>query len=408
MSDRLRMTAVAAVVAVVHLVGALPAQIHWAEAAGTLSSWEALRRATVSPVWRVNEQTGVAGWLLEGLWLALFLTVLLSVTRTLVARMGPPLRSGARQAVVLPLVAPVAAMLALLISRLPDFLLDQEPAGLWQRAVNYDPELPRLLEDTYVTAPHALLLGAAAAATGLMCALPARMRSAGFPRSSRRRVLLLLSGLRGPLRTLWPRIGETVLATATATACERLLALPAVSGAAARVLDPLCQVSCGDAVASTVLPRPDTSSSPTTVQALVTVVHLEPMGHFWFTCAFALTFFVLRAHPSFRAAPLRPATLFVLFWTAYAAGRLGSHLYLTASLISMSVPQGAVPGKLIRSLLLTPEPLRDALFGAPGTAALVTAAVTLIRVVRHRSAARHRSPLPTPSAEQNEGVAPKP
>ncbi|MFE0654481.1 hypothetical protein ACFVZH_38725 [Streptomyces sp. NPDC059534] len=353
MSGRLRMTAVAAVVAVVHLVGVLPAQIHWAETAESFSSWEALRTPTVSPVWRFNERTGIEGWLLEGVWLALFLTILLSVTHTFIARMGPTSHSGARRAVVLPLVAPVAAMLALLISRLPDFLRVQEPEGHWQRIlVDQGPELPRLLEDAYDTAPHALLLGTAAAATGLLCAVPARMRSAGFPRSAKRRVLLLLSVLRGPLRTLWPRIGETVLATATATACERLLTVPAFHESSARVLDSLCQVNCGDAVASTVLPRPDTSTTPTTVQELVNAVHVEPMGHLWFTCAFAITFFMLRAHPAFRARPLRPTTLFVLFWAAYEAGRLGSDLYTTEYRLSMWVPQGALQGELFQSLLL--------------------------------------------------------
>ncbi|MFI6418232.1 hypothetical protein ACIBG6_12630 [Streptomyces sp. NPDC050842] len=377
----------AAVVAVVHLAGVLPAQIHWAETAESFSPWEALRTPTVSPVWQFNERTGIAGWLLEGVWLALFLTLLLSLTHALIARMGPPLQSGARRAVVLPLVAPVAAMLALLISGLPDFLRAQEPKGHWQRIVgNRGPELSRLLEDAYATAPHALLLGTAAAATGLLCALPARMRSAGFPRSAKRRVLLLLSVLRGPLRTLWPRIGETVLATATATACERLLTLPAFHESSARALDSLCQVRCGGSVASTVLPRSDTSSPPITVQQLVQAVHIEPMGHLWFTCTFAVTFFILRAHPAFRARPLRPATLFVLFWAAYVVGRLDSHLYSTEYLLSMSVPQGALQGELFHSLLLEPEPLRDALFGAPGSAALVAAALTLIRVVRHRAA----------------------
>ncbi|MCX4679254.1 hypothetical protein OG413_28830 [Streptomyces sp. NBC_01433] len=356
-------------------------------------------------MWRFNEQTGVVGRLLEGLWLALFLTVLLSVTRALVARMGPPLRSGTREAVVLPLVAPGAGMLALLISRLPDLLRDRPPEGLWQSIVRYQgPELPRLLEDAYTAAPHALLLGTAAAATWLVWALPARMRSARFPRSARRRALVLLSKLRGPLRTLWPRIGETVLITTTATVFERLLVMPAPAEAIGRALDHLCQQGCGTAV----LPSPEDSAPPTTVQELLTVVHIEPEGHFWFTCAFALMFFVLRAHPAFRAGPLRPATLFVLFWIAYTAGRLVSHLYVTASLFSMWVPRGAAPGRAVRSLLLVPEPLREALYGAPVIAALVTAGVMLIRAVRHRSAARHRSPLPTDSVERNEGVARKP
>ncbi|MFD8440879.1 hypothetical protein ACFV2I_38315 [Streptomyces microflavus] len=398
------MTVVAAVIALVHLSGVLPAQIHWAETRQSLSSWEALRMATVSPVWRFNEQTGIRGWLLEGLWLALFLTVLLSVTHSLVARMGPPLRSQARQVAVLPLVAPAAAMLALLISRLLDFLRDQQPDGHWQRIQGYQgPELPRFLEDAYTTAPHALLLGIAAAATCLACAVPARMRSAGFPRSARRRALLLLSVLRGPLRTLWQRIGETVLAAAAATAFERLLALPTFAEAARRAFDHLCQANCGYAVGSAVLPLSDAGNAPpTTVQELIKTVHIEPVGHFWFTCVFALTFFVLRAHPAFRAKSLRPVTLFVLFWASYTAGRLGSHLYVTASLFSTWVPQGAVPGKLLRSLLLEPEPLRDALFGGPVTAALVTAAVMLIKAVRHRSVAQHRSPLRT---QENE-VAP--
>ncbi|MBM7442418.1 hypothetical protein [Streptomyces sp. HB132] len=388
----------AAAVAVVHLAGVLPAQIHWAEAAGSPSSWEALRMATVSPVWRFNEQTGVAGFLLEGLWLALFLAVLLSATRALAARMGPPLRPGARQAVILLLAAPAAAGVALLISRFPDFLHDQEPDGLWQRIMRYEgPQLPRLLEDACTIAPHALLLGTAAAVTWQACAVPARMRSAGIPRSVRRRALFLVSVLRGPLRTLWPRIGETVLATAAATAFERLLALPALGTPARVAFEGLCPSNCGDGVASAVLPLPDTGGQPTTVQELIMVVHIEPLGHVWFTCAFAVTFFVFRALPAFRARPLRPATLFVLFWLSYAAGRLCRHLYVTVWSFGMEAPP--VPAEVLRSLLLEPEPLRDALFSAPATAASATAVVALIAVVHRRSVPRRPAPIPEHPAD---------
>ncbi|WP_405743805.1 hypothetical protein OG422_18820 [Streptomyces sp. NBC_01525] len=390
-------------VALVHLTGALPFQIDWAGRTGAdaapESALDALRLLTVSPVRRFSTATGPAALGLEALWTVCFLFLLTAATRALAARTTLPPRdpeSAVTRAyahiAAWPVLAPAAHLPALALTRLPELSFDPTLRGNTAYT---------LFLDVRAGLGHTVLLGLIggfAAATALLAFDPDIAENAPptGPRDQLRR-------FRGPLSTLWPRIGATLLATAAGALVLDLVA----NGLPGHVLDPVARFWCAPSEIAQVcgddlvrLSGLDLPEFPGGEPLLVRFSRL----YAWqaFVLLFAVTHFAVA---SLTHALPRPARAALAAWCGYTAGAIGFGAVARAVSALWESPTRSLTLDQILGLLLPPTGLNHALYTAP-FAALLCAALTRVRFRRRKEPeAADEAPAETDAARELEAAA---
>ncbi|MFJ8751943.1 hypothetical protein ACIREO_21820 [Streptomyces sp. NPDC102441] len=375
----------------VHALGVLPAQIRWAEThvspkraeglpGGTLEPLEALRLLTVSPVWRLGEAAGGEALLTEAVWTSLFALFLLAASTVFTGRTDLGVYRTLRACVPLVVLAPLAGLAALMVTRLPLFLREQpqlESSKFSSPVHGYTP-LTETLQDAYQIAPHTALLGLSAAVV-LLAVKGTRWCTSAHAPGARRATLLLLALLRGPVRTVWRRIGETVLVTGTATTALHLLTSPDLAKAVRPLLDGRCSSRfCANELTQALLrPRPRLFPHSEGVEIL-TETFLRPWAYECFALLFALTFFGLRSLPGLRTRPMRARALFLLCLAGFISGSVAAN---TSLLLYTDALFGAEPLHTFSGLLLHSPGMHDALYAGPATAFVTTAGASALRAL---------------------------
>lgn len=392
-------------VILVHALGVLPAQIRWADthvpptqaeglAGSTAEPLDALRLLTVSPVWRLGEAAGIEALLTEAVWTGLFTLLLLAASTVFTGRTDRGAYRTLRASVPLVVLAPLAGLAALLVTRLPLFLREQpqlESSKKFSSPVHAHPPLAEVLRDAYQIAPHTVLLGLSAAGV-LLAVKGARWCTSAHAPGARRAALLLLALLRGPARTVWRRIGETVLVTGTATTALHLLTSPDLAKAVRPLLDGRCSGFCANELTAALLrPRPRLRPYSEDVE-IITETFLRPWAYECFALLFALTFFVLRSLPGLRTRPMPARVLFLLCLAGFIAGSVAAN---TSLLLYTDTLFGAEPRHTFPGLILHSPGMHDALYAGPATALVTTAGVSALRALARAPGRLHnRRPEP--------------
>ncbi|MFI5868255.1 hypothetical protein [Streptomyces sp. NPDC051546] len=380
-------------VILVHSVGALPAQIGWADShvppttleglqGNTLEPLVALRLLTVSPMWRLGEAAGTEALRAEAVWTCLFTLVLLAASTMFTGRPGRASYRTLRACVPLVVLAPLAGLAALLVTRIPLFLGEQprlESSSKFSSPVHGDTPLTEVLQDAYQIAPHSVLLGLSAAGV-LLAVKGIRWCASPHVPGVRRAVLLLLALLRGPADTVWRRIGETILVAGTATTALHLLTSPDLAKAARPLLDGYCSGFCDNDIARALL-RPRTRLRPySDAVTIITETFLRPWAYECFALLFALTFFVLRSLPGFRTRPIRARVLFLVCLGSFTVGSVAANTWLV---LYSDAAFGTKPLHTFAGLILYSPGLHDALYAGPATALVTTVGVCVLRSLAH-------------------------
>ncbi|WP_053202237.1 hypothetical protein [Jiangella muralis] len=349
------------------VVAALPAQVGWAERLGAPERFgDRLRFLTVSPTLLFGERSGPPAYLLELLWAALFLTLLLAAAWRLATAVAD---DWTRPFVLLPaltVLAPVANLAALLVVH---------AGGLTTDATGRGAALARLLTDAQNASAHVMLVGLAG---GLAVLLTHAERlwprgDDGTPLVNRETALTVL---RGPLPTLWRRIGVALLAAA--------LAVPAMSVAGdvvAAVAEPVARLWCaGSPPGNACVPALTglAGAEPVQLSHLLLDPGRERLLRIYTVQVFLLVFAV--AYFQLHAQPLRhrPATTLLVVWFAYTAAVVAREGVVDASLDIADEP--GLPGLL--GLLLPPGGLASTLLAAPAVAVTFAAGHALVTRLR--------------------------
>lgn len=294
---------------------------------------------------------------------------------------------------VLPTLAPLAHLIALLLTRIPQ-LVSYSTGG---------DALSATIEQAHEGTQHALLLGAAA---GFTAALAGRwaVRGPGTATTSRRRLLLHAAAVaRGPAGSIGRRIGS---AMTTGLMCCLLLTMldsqPA-QDAVRHLAAPWCTGSqlpsmCADQIAGVVL-KGLPHRANTTATTLWNVYPLILL-YAYLTCfsGALLVDYVLRTLAGLRARRSTLPLLFVRTWAAYLVGATLYGTVLEAAITLWTTPWGgrahglAARESLVFTNFLYSPGLYHSLLAAPAAAALTALAALLIR---HATPRRAR---PTPTA----------
>ncbi|MGI5470314.1 hypothetical protein [Streptomyces sp. CA-132043] len=376
-------------VLLLHLLGALPQQVDWADRSTGDRPLSALRLLTVSPTLRFTEATGATAVLQEALWTVLFLALLGSAATGLAAR-----TTGRTKAmtcgVAFTVFAPLAHLLALACLRLP--ALSSDPALRGEAAL-------QLLQDAQAGAGHAVFLGLLGGQVGYTVSM-----LGAAPKESelalRDQFHAGIGRFRAGLYTLWPRIGGTLLATAGGALVLAVL----LSDAPGRMLEPLVRFWCApgelpeqcgiwlrEQVANTDGMAAQAGESPR--ERAFMLLYAWQM----FLVGYAVTHLFVSVT---TAGLARVPRVLLSVWAAYTVGAIG----FVGGLAAGAPPEeGAATDPLVRQLmlLLPPPGLEHALYGAPVAAAVCAVAVWAgSRLVR-----RGTRPAPAPL---DPGPAPAP
>ncbi|MFF7179956.1 hypothetical protein [Streptomyces sp. NPDC008121] len=362
-------------------LSALPAQIDWADRAGRMEwdgNWDAgarFRSLTVSPTMLHGGRTGWEAVLHEALWALVFAGALVWGARWLTVRAARPPARAVLFCAALTVLAPFANMVTLYALGLPDLLA--QPALRHERLVE-------LLWDAQRGSAHAMLLGASGSAAAYLAWKPETNglsdMGSGHP------VTVLLRLLRGPLPTVWRRIGLSA-----AMACGAVVLLFLLSSETARRLlsvstgllcPPGAGRSCADGLAGSALPRLPDNSLPRVSPVLFSYIRLYAVQCFLLT--FASSVFFLRSFESVRNGP---AATLLTGWIAYV---VGAFAYAATAEVGLRAGEG-LPVTLgdVHELLLPPGSLPHTLLAAP----LVGGALALCSTVAGRIRRRRVAPV---------------
>ncbi|TDD98077.1 hypothetical protein [Jiangella asiatica] len=347
------------------MVGALPAQVTWADALGSPEALgDRLRFQTVSQTLLYADRSGWPAYLVEALWAAVFVGVLLAAVWLLAVVTADEWTRPVVVAVALPLFAPLANVVALVVTNVGDLAFDTE------RGEN----LLQVMADAQNAAGHVMLVAfAGALVVGVVHADRLWERGPDGEVVVSRRTLLLL--LRGPMDTLWPRIGVAVVA-----ALAGYVAMRVAPELLSRGFEPVARLWClgerGEAgcVRSLVGTVGD---GPPDLAALVL-----DSGRRWFLRLYALQVFLLvfaLAWFQLRTQPLRtgPATTLLAAWLAYTLAVVTHVGVLDAGLGAQDQPGPAG----VLGLLVPPSGLASTVFTAPVVAAGFAAVHAAARAV---------------------------
>ncbi len=351
------------------VVAALPAQIDWADRLGRPELFgDRLRFLTVSPTLLYTERSGWPAYLTELLWATLFLGLLVVACWRLATAIADDWTRPMVVALALPVLAPLANLVALLLVN---------TGGLTTDAAGRGERLERILLDAQQASGHVVLVGLAGAVAVLVThgdRLWTR-DAVGTPRVTRETFLTLL---RGPMPTLWRRIGMAVLAAAVAYP-----AMLVAGDVLAAGFEPIARVWCsgappGDGCAGALtFPVGATPTQPGDVvfdegRALLLRIYAIQV----FLLIFALAYFQVHTQP---VRP-RPATTLLAVSYAFTLAVVAHEGVVDASIGVADEP--GLPGVL--GLLLPPDGLTATLLAAPAVAAGFAAVHAVATRLRQR------------------------
>lgn len=393
--------------ALAEVVSALPAQIRWADGLGTgafdADTLTRLRQLAVSPTLLYGERVGLAAVAHEILWTAVFLGLLMSAACAVARRAADvPIRPAAFCLALLTF-APVANLLALLVLAFPE--LASEPV---LRGAHFT----EILRDTQDGSAHVIFLALAGACAGVAVSLRAPTKSdeggevskgaegSARHKGVREQLLDHLLELRGPERTLWRRIGATIMVTCGAGILLMTLSSGLPSAVLTLISDALCRDSgtlrsCSDELASLMtgpLPHNDDPRVTSAYFGYASIYALQS-----FALSFAALFFLVRAQPGMRSGP---ATTLLVGWSAYTVGAISYVALLELGLAFGQTPDLARSDllELVSQLLVPPGALSHTLLAAPLTAgALALCSWTRVRLKEIRG---HRTEAAEPADTQ--------
>ncbi|GHB02140.1 hypothetical protein ACIQRS_26305 [Streptomyces termitum] len=316
------------------VLSALPAQIRWADEIGRVGPvsepLDKLRFLLVSPTLLYGGRTGAAAFLHEALWAVLFTGVLVLGARALAVRAARPSVRAVLFCWSLPFLAPVAHLLALYALELPALVTD---------AARRDASLTQLLWSAQASSAHAMVLGTLGAVAAFAVWKPDP--SPDVPTDLRALPRALFLFMRGPMETLWRRIGVTCAAS-----CAAVLLLFLVPSLGRGLLD-------GAAF------PPAPGNAPYSLSGIF-LFYARLYAAQGFLLAFALPFFVLRALDGVRTGP---ASALLIGWSAYV---LGAFVYGGVAEAGVLAGQRLpVRPETLHELLLPPASLEHSLLGAP-------------------------------------------
>ncbi|MET7474647.1 hypothetical protein ABZT17_09855 [Streptomyces sp. NPDC005648] len=363
----------------------LPAQINWARSLLSLNGVflavpDALRLITVSPVWLYGGKTGAAALGREALWLTLFLILLCTGAAALLRRLSTPRTVPLVSVFVLPLLAPAAHLITLLLMKTPQ-LMSYGTQG---------DALAETIEQAHKGTQHALLLGVAA---GVTAAVTGRLavQGPGRPEVSRHRFLLGTAAMaRGPAGSLRRRIGMAMTSGLVCCLLLTLLDSQLVRDGAQHVAVPWCagarfRSHCTGEIADAVLGGLPQRSNAAGSRPwnLYSLIRLYAYGLCFL--AAAMVAYLLRTLPGLRARHSSLPLLFLRTWAAYFAGATCYGTIVGAAITLRATPRGisahglAATESLVLTNFVYSGGLHHALLAAPAAAALATLAAVLIR-----------------------------
>lgn len=360
------------------VLAALPAQIDWAERLGVPELFgDRLRFLTVSPTLLLNERSGWPAYLGELLWAALFLAALLAVAWRFATATAEDWTRPVVAALALPVVAPVANLVALLLVN---------TAGLTTDAAGRGERLERIILDAQHAAGHVVLV--ALAGSVLVLATHADRL---WPRAPDGTVQVTaasaLTLIRGPAGTVGRRIGVAVLA-----AVVGYVAMLVAGDVLAAVAEPVARVWCAGAppfdgcvrglagLAGAEPTQPGDVLLDAGRARLLRIYAIQV-----FVLVFALAYFQVHTQPLRR----RPATTLLAVWYAFMLAVVAHEGVVDAAVGAADEP--GLPGVL--GLLLPPSGLATSLLAAPAVAAGFAVVHALVTRLRHRR--RGSSPQPS-------------
>lgn len=376
---RLLLPACAAVV-LVHVCGTLPVQTDWAARYGVGGHpdgvLDALRLITVSPVRLERAETGVAAMAQEALWLTLFLAQLCLGSALFLRWLGTPRTVPLLSVWVLPTLAPMAHLIALLLTGIPR-LAAYTTGG---------EALAQTIQQGREGTQHALLLGLAGGLTAAVAGSLAA-RGPGTPNTSPRRLLRYAAAqLRGPAPTLARRIGMAVAAGLLSCLLITLFDSQPVRDAVRLPATPWCAGAhvpsdCTARIAYIALAGlPDRGDAAAT--ALWSVFPLIRFYAYLACFCVAMTVaYLLRTLPGLRARHSPLPLVFLRAWATYLAGSAlyGAVLGAAIALYRNRAHGLAARESLVLAHFLYSPGIDHALLAAPAAAALTTLVVGLVR-----------------------------
>lgn len=376
---RLLLPACAAVV-LVHVCGTLPVQTDWAAQYGVGGhpdgAVDALRLITVSPVWLERAETGLGAVAQEALWLALFLAQLCLGSALFLRRLGTSRTAPLLSVWVLPTLAPMAHLIALLLMGIPR-LTAYTTGG---------EALTQIIQQGRAGTQHALLLGLAGGLTAAVAGALAA-RGPGTPNMSRRRLLRYAAAqLRGPAPTLARRIAA---AMAAGLLCCLLITLfdsqpaldavrlPATAWCAGAHVPSACTTGIAYIALAGLPDRGDAAA--TALWSVFPFVRLY--AYLACFCVAVTVAYLLRTLPGLRARHSPLALVFLRTWATYlaASALYGAVLGAAIALYRNSTNGLAARESLILAHFLYSPGIDQALLAAPAAAALTTLVVGLVR-----------------------------
>jgi hypothetical protein len=376
---RLLLPACAAVV-LVHVCGTLPVQTDWAARFGSGGHpdgvLDALRLITVSPVWLERAETGGAAVAQEALWLTLFLAQLCLVASLFLRRLGTPRTIPLLSVWVLPTLAPMAHLIALLLMAIPQ-LAAYTTGG---------EALAQTIQQGREGTQHALLLGLAGGLTATVVGLVAA-RGPGTPTTSPRRLLRYVAAqLRGPAPTLARRIGGALAAGLLCCLLITLFGSQQVRDAVRLPATPWCAGArvpsdCTARIADITLaglPVRGNAAGTTLWSAFPLIRFHAYLACF---CVAAMVAYLLRTLRGLRARHSPLPLVFLRTWATYLAGSAfyGGVLDAVIALHLNSTHGLAARESLVLAHFLYSPGIDHALLTAPAAAALTTFIVGLVR-----------------------------
>ncbi|MBB5789242.1 hypothetical protein [Jiangella mangrovi] len=361
-------TALAGIVAML-VVAALPAQIDWADRLGFPErAGDRLRFLTVSPTLLYNERSGWPAYLGELVWAVLFAGLLLVVAWRLAQATADAWTRPVVVALALPVLAPLANLVALLLV---------DTVGLTTDAAGRGERLARILHDAQNASGHVVLV-ALAGTVVLLATHGDRLWPRAPDGTVRVTAASALTLVRGPAGTVGRRVGMAVLATVAGYVA--MLVVPDLLEA---VTEPVARVWCAGAapgdgcarglalIAGTEPSRPGDVLFDQGRARLVQIYAIQA-----FLLVFALAYFQVHTQPLRR----RPATTLLAVWYAFTLAVV-THEGVVDAAIGVADEPG-LPGVL--GLLLPPSGLPATLFAAPAVAAGFAVVHALVLRLRRR------------------------
>jgi hypothetical protein len=357
------------------VVAALPSQIDWADRLDRAELLgDRLRFLTVSQTLLYSDRSGWPAYLTELLWAALFLGLVLAAASAFGRATADEWTRPVVVALVLPVVAPAANLVAMVLV---------QAGGLTTDAASRGERLARILLDAQNAAGHVVLV--ALAGSLLVLATHADRLWPREPDGTVRvTAASALTLVRGPAGTVGRRIGLALL-----TAAVAYLAMLVAGDVLATVAEPIARLWCagsptGDGCArgltGIVGTEPTQPGDVLLDQGRAGLLRIYAVQVF--VLVFALAYFQVHIQPLRR----RPATTLLAVWYAYTLAVVAHEGVVDAGVGFADQP--GLPGVL--GLLLPPSGLATSLFAAPAVAAGFAAVHALLR-------RRRREAQPQPS-----------